>query len=1614
VTLAMALMSAVSAIGSNYAAATQARSGGASAGAAGETRPADQATLEESAPINNLIKRAQQGIERGDWKLAIDSLQRIIEDPHEVLIERQPGRYESSRRYGLRLLAGLPDEGRAAYRILYDGRAKAAFDAAAGRSDAAALRQVVDDYLLSSWGDDAADLLSSWELDEGRAASALRLLDDVAEFCPDPDVDPGRMTAKRAVAHALLAERALAEKDLAIAEEHLQPTTGEALRNLIGPLVQAPAGAASTASTDSEVLGARRDYGSSASLGPGEECWPIPGAPRVMPAVTPALVSKLPWRRALPDSVAADWAEYLGRRDDLALPPVFQAVAAGGRMFVKGPGPCTAIDLTSFDVLWQPDSPVERIAERHARRWQRFATEYAQGGSLSLSRGDALVSDSIGAALSVAGDLLLSLERLGGGLSFDSEGIVVQRGGRGGVRIRWWDPVDQQDAFSGCRLAAYDTATGALRWTTGPGTQAPDELGEAQFLGPPIGLMGTAPERQSDDASKERIEKGIVHQRAGVRRDSRISGGLPSGIVPTAAAGWLWAPVLLDRTLCLVAMDPQTGRLVQRVTLCTPPEKAESSADGYDAQYVAASGGVLYVPTGHGLLFAVRAADAAPLWAARYDQIAGWYQRTLGPRATGWASSPPAVVGDLVLLAPTDGDDLLAFDARNGELRWSQPGGAYRYVIAADAEVVLLGGEEIGCRSTSDGRPRWTVQTASPTGRAIRSGDRVYVPTVEGLIGLAVSDGKEVWRAVMPPGHPPLGNLLAVSDGLVSVDAHEVRKYPDLDQAYQRAVAGHSADPAAAKPALRLAWLELLQGAPTQALAVLEKAGQGQPEPDPLAAEQTAHLRVEALLTLAEQLSGGRPPSRPTVPGDDADQAVAYLEQAMRYAKSGPDVMRAGLAFGRHLQEMGRFEAAYDCLWRLACSDAADAPIEVEQDVTRNARVSLGGQLRDLESRLPGEALRRAQESAAASVRAAVAELWSLSPDREAGGIFSESAVRGARMLRLLADAGAAGGWDQAALIELARWEVERGRYEAAEQDYQAAIRLERNQVQTARALLGLAELYVRPDQQLVLAAGDCLDRLEREFAAVELPIEGNTRETGSTRGEARGSNEPVSLAVQRMRQSLNAALAAAHHEALDLAPFRLRTEAAWPEPLEADRPQLLVVGAGGATGATRPGYGNGGRASRPEALAERCLVATDTLAVQAYRVHDGTMEWEAQLRLPDQFQSEDLLAPALPQSEQPVQVVGTDGQTLVVVAPEGLHALGMATGKRLWAVPFEGPSISDGVSGARRLAAVGDGWVAAVFERGRLGVRSVRDGSVLWERSLDPGAPGRPDAVDIYEGCVLVAADGFGTIAVYDLADGRELGQMQFRGLSPWSDPIEPIFARGMVCGPDDSAVVGYKLDRSAMESAATGAEHQGRGVSPRTLQPAWTRDLGDTAVTLLQPSEDLVGAATPDGTLRLLEVETGDTMFEEAVTQPGRCVVAGRIDGSVLVGVQMALDQTVSPALIGIDLVDKAVRWRRPDVLAGWDRGQAFGIARGVMPAVVLRDPEADDPRAASGKLGWCVIDTQTGQDVGPVIVADLNAFGMRIVGDVSVWPGALVMGAGNRVFALRTEPLAAGEGR
>ena len=429
--------------------------------------PGSPLLIETSAPVTNLLTKAQEGLARRDWKLTIDSLQRVIDDPEGTLFSRDEkpvgvaAWYESSRRRATRLLISLPPEGQAAYRVLYDGRAKGLLDRAAKGMDETALRTAVERYLLTEFGDDAADLLASWALDDGRPGEAVSILNDLLEFTSQRSVPDSLIYGKLAAAFVLLDRPAEAESAIARVRE-------SAARE-----GRPSAWLAAWSSGAAALRGAESSTFSGVSTGDA-----MAAVPWAMPAVTPELHPRFLRSYALPGGTLEQWRAALN--DDpskgIELPPT-PLVHDGRRMFARKPGGCVALDPEDLSAIWETGS---KSAGRQRESTRRIAARRAlqNPGQIDLQ----FVDEFTQTALSASRGLVFTVERFGSGWFSVEDEIEEQRGLLGLPRLRFSRAIAEDST----RLIAFDARSGEIRWQRGRTGDADDFLGDVRFASTPL------------------------------------------------------------------------------------------------------------------------------------------------------------------------------------------------------------------------------------------------------------------------------------------------------------------------------------------------------------------------------------------------------------------------------------------------------------------------------------------------------------------------------------------------------------------------------------------------------------------------------------------------------------------------------------------------------------------------------------------------------------------------------------------------------------------------------------------------------------------------------------------------------------------------------------------------------------------------------------------------------------------------------------------------------------------------------------------------------------------------------------------------------------------------
>lgn len=878
------------------------------------------------------LKRARDAAEREDWKLASDTLSRVIREHGRKIVTLDEGKtFHSAGVCAQQQIGGWPAAGREAYRVLFDGEAQRLLDKAQAEHDTLPLWAIVREFPHTTHGPRAIELLTAWLLDLGRPGEASDALDRLSLYS-DERLPKWRELELRAMVQSALRLPAAVEtlselKKMTGVAKGLPPDWAARLDAIENYRV--------------ETLAADSTFASIAT-GP----WSTPlgpaGAHGHAPAVTPVVTPQMPWSDRLPGVDRVDEALALRIIDATARVPVWRAVTDGRLLFYTGQSGLVARDLSTFDLVWQ-SVPLTLGSEARisgVRNQLGFFNDNRNVVELNRGRLDQHTTRAL--FHEYAG-----LTTCAHGLVFQIEQPVYEgelRPTRDGDSESF--PLSEDPVMPNS-IRAFKADSGLTAWTLGRSGPVQDELRDAHFYSTPIaaGPNLIAP-----------YERGHDFFLAVIRPDGTIEQKIHLGTGHT-----LMFPI--NSVLTPVAAD-----------------------------------GTIYVPTGAGMLAALSESDFSLRWLTRYDRVenrgrrSGRQQRRfmMGqpvtiPQADEWIASPPILVGQTVLLAPQDSDKLIAIDRSTGSIKWKARRRRHRYIVGADETRVIIAGKEIEAIRIADGESEWEFNPDSgvpasviPTGRPILAGAQVLVPTDSGLLTLNSATGQPA-AAKLAYGEP-LGNLLVAEGALYSLSATTIVKFPDVVWTRSRAQERLASNPADLDAAIRLAWLAALENKWQDVLTLLDaaSAGSGDAARDEGLLDRAAHLRVTALLRLAEDM--------------DTAPARSALEKAASAARQPADVVDVGLALMDRTTEGGDAVGAFSQGVALLAR-AGNEAVHIEAGLNGRASILIGDRLRRIAGGLVTAELR---DQATRLVRESVAKaaLPSVKPLLADALGFHEEAVR--------------------------------------------------------------------------------------------------------------------------------------------------------------------------------------------------------------------------------------------------------------------------------------------------------------------------------------------------------------------------------------------------------------------------------------------------------------------------------------------------------------------------------------------------------------------------------------------------------------------------------------------
>ncbi len=130
--------------------------------------------IPDTRTLRKAMQEARLSIEKRQWKIAVQQLQRILDVPEDAFTGGKGRVWTSLKDEAQLLLGSLPDEELRTYRAAYDGVASKRLAAGVAAGDFYEIVSVARQYFHTASGQQAADIVASHYLDRGEFGLADR------------------------------------------------------------------------------------------------------------------------------------------------------------------------------------------------------------------------------------------------------------------------------------------------------------------------------------------------------------------------------------------------------------------------------------------------------------------------------------------------------------------------------------------------------------------------------------------------------------------------------------------------------------------------------------------------------------------------------------------------------------------------------------------------------------------------------------------------------------------------------------------------------------------------------------------------------------------------------------------------------------------------------------------------------------------------------------------------------------------------------------------------------------------------------------------------------------------------------------------------------------------------------------------------------------------------------------------------------------------------------------------------------------------------------------------------------------------------------------------------
>ncbi len=675
---------------------------------------------EVDSTVRAHLERVKAYVADQQWDEAVETLRQVMENHAGKVINLAGRRYVNLADYCHLQIASLPPPALELYRQRVDALAQKSYEEGIATHNAALLAGVVNQMFCASAGDDALMALGEIALEEGRPSIARGYWERIIERPPE-----------RIVATTF---------ETAVHREAVDPPDRDEVLRWYRL----------DESTDPAVYRLRHDeYLDDEPARRLVQFWRaarLPALRLAYPSTSLELAdvrARLVLASILEGSLARAKSELEALRH--AHPAAVGYLAGRQEPYV------TALERLIGDAEGWP-------ARRTTDDWPTFAGNAARN---KVARQTVDIGAEIWPAISLGEPLMADVA--------NAHKFSSHRVGERSDALLSYHPVVAGELLlvcNGLQIFAFDLRSGKPAWPGDP-KKRPGEIYSEEIAGVPLGRAmrglgvprftltvadGKLYARMGSQVTTRPVESYESHTGSLVCLDLNAQGRLLWKIAPDDEKWAFEGAPLVDGTEVYVGMrksdvrpqvhvacfDGETGRRRWRTMISSAETPAGGQAEELTHNLLTLEQGVLFANTNLGAVAAIAARDGHVQWISTYPRAKRSSSSGQDKRAAHFYRdlNPCVYHRGVLLVAPSDSEYILAFDATTGQTLWESH-------LAADA-VHLLGvgggnliasGDHLWWLDVEGGKvmAKWPEQSPSGYGRGILAGDKIYWPTRDAL-----------------------------------------------------------------------------------------------------------------------------------------------------------------------------------------------------------------------------------------------------------------------------------------------------------------------------------------------------------------------------------------------------------------------------------------------------------------------------------------------------------------------------------------------------------------------------------------------------------------------------------------------------------------------------------------------------------------------------------------------------------------------------------------------------------------------------------------------------------------------------------------------------------------